>query len=644
MLEKLKELAPQLAQASNWEDLLYRLADATRELTEASAAGVLLFWESAGLMATQSHLGVWEAPGGQDLSEEQREKLLAWLEGLVEATSQGEAGGLPSYIRQALGAGEDGAVAIAPLTLAERNIGMIYVLRPGQEDLNQARLLLEGLAAWAAPTLAGMEARMLQKEYAASFVALQKLNQDLPTTGKPEGVWGQFLEGMVRGMRLESGAIYLEGTEGGRESLSSAYGPHGESLLAASQERYSQGFASSDPIPHRTTLASPGEGERQLVQFPVASEGQFLGVMTLSSLPGALLTGPQVDLLGFLARCAGTALQVRLMQGREARHRRQLAALHKLSQAIGSLDEGRIVEFVHAELAQALPCTLSALLLVDGEEARLILNGPEPISDQARESVQERMLESYRVLAGREAKLGKVATRGPEGREGEGDIGFHLTVPLLAASEVLGVLSVNSHLPHAFDTSDLRFLTAVADHITAGLEAMRLLQESHCLAITDDLTGPYNFRHFREVLARELALALRHQHHLALMMIDIDGLKQVNDAYGHLAGNRVLQQVAQMLRSSARGTDLAARIGGDEFAVIMPHTSHPGALSLMSRLREAGERHSFRVDGESVAVSMSMGVASLEGLEDRTASALIQQADRELYREKQRKERTLRDD
>ena len=105
----------------------------------------------------------------------------------------------------------------------------------------------------------------------------------------------------------------------------------------------------------------------------------------------------------------------------------------------------------------------------------------------------------------------------------------------------------------------------------------------------------------------------------------------------------VLQQVAQMLKSSARGTDLAARIGGDQFAAIMPHPSHQGALSLMGRLREASEKYSFRVDGEGVAVSMSMGVASLDSLEDKTASGLIQEADRELSRQKQPKERTSRD-
>jgi diguanylate cyclase (GGDEF)-like protein/PAS domain S-box-containing protein len=164
-------------------------------------------------------------------------------------------------------------------------------------------------------------------------------------------------------------------------------------------------------------------------------------------------------------------------------------------------------------------------------------------------------------------------------------------------------------------------------------ELVRLREQLRQQAVTDGLTGIFNRRHFTEVAEKELARARRHELSTTLLLIDIDHFKRVNDQHGHPAGDAVLQEVARRLKADVRQEDTVARMGGEEFAVLMPRTSLPIALRLAERIRAEFDGLQDLVPGVG-GITVSMGAASCGGGELKLEK-LYAQADQHLYQAKQ---------
>ena len=151
------------------------------------------------------------------------------------------------------------------------------------------------------------------------------------------------------------------------------------------------------------------------------------------------------------------------------------------------------------------------------------------------------------------------------------------------------------------------------------------------LSITDGLTELCNYRYFRELLAREVAMAKRYAHHVSLLMIDIDNFKEYNDAYGHLDGDKALRNIAKMLKASCRTVDIVARYGGEEFTILMPYTKKEGAVLAAERLRGFIEKAQAEP-----RLTISIGIASYP-LDAEDENQLISAADQALYKAKAKK-------
>jgi len=153
---------------------------------------------------------------------------------------------------------------------------------------------------------------------------------------------------------------------------------------------------------------------------------------------------------------------------------------------------------------------------------------------------------------------------------------------------------------------------------------------------TDPLTGCLNRRAFEMRLKREWRQAKRRDAPLAVLAIDLDNFKPINDTHGHAVGDQVLQDLAQIMRNTARETDHIARIGGDEFVILLPDTPWQGAMTFAERLRRNVDDHGFRgAEDAELRVTVSIGIALARGADDVTPEYLLEEADRSLYRAKE---------
>jgi diguanylate cyclase (GGDEF)-like protein len=196
-----------------------------------------------------------------------------------------------------------------------------------------------------------------------------------------------------------------------------------------------------------------------------------------------------------------------------------------------------------------------------------------------------------------------------------------------------GILALYRTEP-PFSTSEEQLLEIFAMQLAMALGNIRAREKVMNLADTDDLTGIWNKRYFRRQLPSEMERARIYNLPLALLMIDVDDFKVINDSHGHTVGDVVLSELCGTIRESLRQPDLFARFGGDEFAIILPHTDATGATAVADRILHQVNELAIPVDEEmSIRCSVSIGVACFE-LGDVTAIDLIQRADEKLYASK----------
>jgi diguanylate cyclase (GGDEF)-like protein len=206
-----------------------------------------------------------------------------------------------------------------------------------------------------------------------------------------------------------------------------------------------------------------------------------------------------------------------------------------------------------------------------------------------------------------------------------------LAVPLEESGGRIGFLTVFTKDRHRrFGEEDVRRLEELALRAGPALENARRFREARQLADLDALTGLHNRRYFHETLARECARAHRYSRRLALVVFDVDDFKDVNDRIGHLAGDAVLAEAAERVREVTRSADVPCRVGGDEFAVILPESGIEQADQLFGRIQAAV---SGRPIGQAGRMKLSAGVAELEAEDD--SISFFQRADEALYRAKE---------
>ena len=286
---------------------------------------------------------------------------------------------------------------------------------------------------------------------------------------------------------------------------------------------------------------------------------------------------------------------------------------------------GELLRIRHTAVFEWLP-TEGCLVLNAGEGWKEGLVGDHKLSVDATDMAQMLRTAEARPLTEKElpAALSDWLC--------EEELGHATAVPIRNGEQVYGLLTTCLATPRTFDTDELWFIRAVAGFIGATLGRMAQEEQIRHLAYHDALTGLPNRRHFLETAERSLLQAERYGYDLTLFALDLDRFKAINDAYGHDAGDDVLKQVTAVLKEELRSSDMLARMGGDEFAVLLHECNAKDAAKLAERIVEHF-KSSFNAKGQPVHLGVSIGIATYPKDGDHL-EALLSRADLASYRAK----------
>lgn len=288
-------------------------------------------------------------------------------------------------------------------------------------------------------------------------------------------------------------------------------------------------------------------------------------------------------------------------------------------------------ELVHGERA--------SLMLRDDATSDFVIAHAVGLAEDVRRAVRVREGEgiSGRVAASKRSLLVRGAEGAPVEIDGRYRTASFLSVPILVDNESRGVLNVADRTDgQPFEENDLETLELLAGHIGACLLQQERGEAMARLAETDPLTWLFNRRHFDRRLEAESNRALRAEHLLAVLMIDVDRLKAINDRFGHQMGDQILRAVATGIKQAVRLYDVPTRYGGDEFAVILPEADTEAASRVARRTldRIAAQTLPPELVAEGRTISVSIGIATFpRPLAD--AHSLLEAADAAMYRAKE---------
>jgi diguanylate cyclase (GGDEF)-like protein len=384
---------------------------------------------------------------------------------------------------------------------------------------------------------------------------------------------------------------------------------------------------------------------RSELDIPLIFHGTVLGVLNVQSVRKNAFKRNDIQFMKILSNQIGVAL-----------HNSQVLAQMDLLQDIGMKlvsikNPVELFALIVAETRQRLHYDSCAILEVSGDH--LVFKAS---SEEFPKELIGLQIPIGKGITGRCALEKKVVNIGdirlyPDYiRSGILDIRSEIACPVISEGELLGVLTVESKNENAFNEDDIRLLSILSLQVAVGMRNARMYAEIEKMAVTDPLTGLYNYRYFYQRLGAELARSQRYQHPLSIIMIDLDDFKKINDHCGHLCGDRVLRETAQAIRTNIRRydepmilkgaeLDIVSRYGGEEFIIIQPDTPLAGGVVCAERLRKMLETEIGPCSGlpcnenSPQRVTGSFGVAAF--LANDTIESIVKRADTAMYQAKE---------
>ena len=656
-LDSVLEIAERLAATHDRQDLFRTIVDETKRALRVDYVTIRILRDerlhiaaSAGLPDdVAAALPVIEADEGRVSEVLQTGRVSAWRD--VRSDGRGPARGDRGRV-------EFAGDLIAPLTHHERVLGALSAVTRKPRDWTDGDVaFVTTLATHAAIALANAELFEQTEARAAQLAVLQAASGRLSRATTFEAVGRAVVEETRGIIDYHNARVYLieppdavvpiafEGRVGAYETVdldllrcrlgegfTGWVAQHGEPLLIND--------ANSDP--RGQTIAGTDDIDESMLVVPMLYDGATVGVITLSKLGLDGFDADDLRLLAILADHAATAVETARLLTRSQELAGELRRLLDMSGELSeSLDPRQVANLMAGHLARAMgvdECAISYWDKVSGRVESLGYYPPLKFAD----------LEPYFDVAGFPETL-QVLERGvttiidaddPAADPAETALlrrdGNRILVmlPLVAKGQAIGLVELFSKTEVRWDAQHLELARTMANEAAMALENARLYEDARKRADRDPLTGFFNHRYLHERMGEEVVRSQRGKRPLSVLMLDLDDFKLVNDTFGHLFGDKVLTWVAELIRATLRLSDVPARYGGDEFAVILPDTDLDEARRAAERILDAFRDRPFV--GESrgpVPIGASIGIATYPG-DGRNATELIAAADRALYRVK----------
>jgi diguanylate cyclase (GGDEF)-like protein len=547
---------------------------------------------------------------------------------------------------------------IAPLIHHDRVIGALSAVTQQRRAWTSADVaFINTLATHAAIALSNAELFEQTETRAAQLEMLQAASARMSRAGSVEQVGRTVVEETRRIIDYHNARVYLieppdqvvpiafEGAVGAYERVDMTLlhtrigegftgwvAQHGEPLLVND--------ANNDP--RGLTIPGTDEVDESMLVVPMQYDGVTIGVITLSKL-GLNAFGPEdLRLLAILADQAATAVESARLLSRIRDLAGELRRLLDMSADLStSLDPHQVANLIARHMARAMGVDECAISYWDRPGGRVESLGYfpllppeqlEPFFDVSDYPVTVRVLERQEtILIDADDPFADQAEVALLRIEGHRKLAM---LPLVAKGQSIGLVELFSSTPITWNAELLELVRTMANEAAMALENARLYEDARKLADRDPLTGFFNHRFLHERLGEEVVRTQRARRPLSVLMLDLDDFKLVNDTFGHLFGDRVLTWTADLIRSTLRVSDIPARYGGDEFAIILPETDRDEARRAAERILDAFREHAFVGEQRGpVPIGASIGVATYPA-DGRYATDLIAAADRALYRVK----------
>ncbi len=380
-------------------------------------------------------------------------------------------------------------------------------------------------------------------------------------------------------------------------------------------------------------------GLHALLSVPVVSGDEILGGLAFFNFdPTKNFSERDMQLAEVLGRQAGITIQnARLFE--DVRRRADEAETLRQATALvtSALDLDWVLDQIITNLERVVPFDSCAIFLREIDFLRIVaargFPGPKNIVGETFPLNNELTLESIstnRVLILEDAQKDPRFEAWGDAKHIHGWMG----VPLFARGSAIGYLTIDSHKVGAYRESDALMAQAFANEAAIAIENARLFAKVQHMAVTDPLTGLYNRRYFFELGHKEFSRIRRYGGRLSVIMLDVDGLKQANDLYGHLVGDQLIESIGFAIKKQMRGPDITARYAGDEFVALLPETTLQGALQVAQRLQTHVANNRILAGDVELSITISLGIAEI----DRNCLSLemlVNRADQALYASKQ---------
>lgn len=379
-------------------------------------------------------------------------------------------------------------------------------------------------------------------------------------------------------------------------------------------------------------LPSVAETRSELA-IPLMVRDQVIGVLDFQSDADDYFDAETIDLLTIFSTQASIAFENARLYSLERRRASQLEAINRLArQATAVYELERLIETLCTLIRESFNLDHVAILLQD--DGNLVARGH---AGRLTPEFTIGALLPQSGLAHRALISGKAVVENDVSEAHDYLPGFQETrseicLPMISYGDKVGVLAVESASTGAFQSTDQQPLESVADICAAVIRNAQHVEQLNNLAVRDGLTGIFNRRYFEHRILEEIERAGRYETALALVMIDIDGFKKLNDEFGHLLGDEVLRLLGTLLTQQLRKADVVCRYGGEEFAVLLPEITAENATAVADKLRRVVE--AFPFPGVPRPVTISCGVARYPD-NGSTRDDLVKAADAALYNAKQ---------